>query len=84
MVVDETETTRIIMNKDGLLAEVPKDGHDTIPHFIKSSITTPDDWKRVKEERFRRDDPARKVDIDALKKKYPRTATIRWEYIADP
>jgi uroporphyrinogen decarboxylase len=71
-VVDETETTRIIMNKDGLLAEVPKDGHDTIPHFIKSSITTPDDWKRVKEERFRRDDPARKVDIDALKKKYPK------------
>lgn len=71
-VVDETETTRIIMNKDGLLAEVPKDSHDTIPHFIKSSITTPDDWKRVKEERFRRDDPARKVDIDALKKKYPK------------
>lgn len=71
-VVGETENTEIIMNSDGLLAEVPKDRHDTIPHFIKSSITTPDDWKRVKEERFRRDDPARKVDIEALKKKYPK------------
>lgn len=70
-VVDETDTTRILMNEDGLLAEVPKDGHDTIPHFLKSSITTPEDWKRVKEERFRRDDPARLVDIDALKREHP-------------
>ena len=48
---------QIVMNGDGLLAEVPKDGHDTIPHYIKASIVTPDDWKRCKEERFRRDDP---------------------------
>ncbi|NPV80650.1 MAG: hypothetical protein HPY52_10305 [Firmicutes bacterium] len=70
-VVDETATTNVIINADGLLAEIPKDGHDTIPHFIKSSIVTPDDWKRVKEERFRRDDPGRKVDIEALKKAHP-------------
>lgn len=70
-VVGETETTRILMNGDGLMAEVPKDGHDTIPHFIKASIVTPDDWKRCKEERFRRDDPARKVDVEALKKAHP-------------
>lgn len=70
-VVEETATTKIIMNEDGLLAEVPKDGHDTIPHYIKASIVTPDDWKRCKEERFRRDDSARKVDIDALKKEHP-------------
>jgi uroporphyrinogen decarboxylase len=69
--VEERETTRIIMNADGLLAEVPKDAHDTIPHYIKSSIQTPADWQRVKEERFRRDDPARKVDIEALKKLHP-------------
>jgi len=54
-VVEETATTRIMMNGDGLLAEVPKDGHDTIPHYIKASIVTPEDWKRVKAERFRRD-----------------------------
>ncbi len=65
------ETTRIIMNGDGLLAEVPKDGHDTIPHYIKASIVTPEDWKRCKEERFRRDDPARKVDVEALKRQHP-------------
>lgn len=69
--VSETETTRIIRNVNGLLAEVPKDGHDTIPHYIKSSIVTPDDWKRCKEEQFRRDDPARKLDVEALKQKHP-------------
>ena len=70
-VIEETGTTRIIMNGDGLLAEVPKDGHDTIPHFIKASIVTPDDWKIAKEKRFRRDDPARKVDVRTLKKQHP-------------
>lgn len=70
-VVEEREKTNIIMNSDGLMAEVPKDGHDTIPHFIKSSIETPDDWKRVKEERFRRDNPARKVNIEEFKKAHP-------------
>ena len=70
-VIEETETTKILINSDGLLAEIPKDGHDTIPHFMKSSIVTPEDWKRCKEERFRRDDPSRKVDIEALKKAHP-------------
>lgn len=71
-VIEETATTKIIMNDDGLLAEVPKDGHDTIPHYVKASVVTPEDWKRCKEERFRRDDPARKVDVEALKKAHPK------------
>ncbi|MBI5832056.1 MAG: hypothetical protein HZB16_07070 [Armatimonadetes bacterium] len=58
---------RILQNGDGLLAEVPLDGHDTIPHYIKATVVTPEDWKRCKEERFRRDDPARKVDVERLK-----------------
>lgn len=70
-VVGETETTHILINEDGLMAEVPKDGHDTIPHYIKASIVTPDDWKKVKEERFGRDDPARIVDVEALKLAHP-------------
>ncbi|NLC67427.1 MAG: hypothetical protein GX754_01285 [Clostridiaceae bacterium] len=70
-VVEEKENTLIIINSNGLLAEIPKDGHDTIPHFIESSIKTPGDWKRVKEERFRRDDPARKVNIEKLKVIHP-------------
>ena len=70
-VLEETETGKILMDGNGLLAEVPKDGHDTIPHYVKSSVTTPRDWARVKEERFRLDDPARKVDIEMLKKEHP-------------
>ena len=66
-IVEETETTKIIMNGDGLLAEIPKDGHDTIPHFIKATIVTPEDWKKCKEERLNRDNPARKADVEALK-----------------
>lgn len=66
-VIRETGDTKIIQNGDGMLAEIPKDGHASIPHFIESSFKTPDDWKRCKEERFRRDDPARKIDIAAMK-----------------
>jgi hypothetical protein len=70
-VIEETATTLIMMNGDGLLAEVPKDRHDTIPHYIKASVVTPDDWQRCKEERLRRDDPQRIVDVAALKAAHP-------------
>ncbi|HVO42885.1 MAG TPA: hypothetical protein VMT34_09685 [Aggregatilineales bacterium] len=70
-VVEERETTKIIMNEDGLLAEVPLDDHDTIPHYLKSAVVTPDDWHRVKEERLRRDDPARRLDVERLKQQHP-------------
>lgn len=70
-VIEETATKRILMNSDGLLAEVPIDGHDTIPHFIKASVVTPDDWKRCKEERMRLDDPARIPNIEAMKQRHP-------------
>ncbi|MFW6007077.1 MAG: uroporphyrinogen decarboxylase family protein [Bacillota bacterium] len=70
-VIEETEDKEIIRNNEGLIAEVPKDGHDTIPHFVDSTIKTPEDWEKVKAERFRRDDPERKVDIKKLKKQHP-------------
>ena len=70
-IIEETQTTKILMNDDGLLAEIPKDGHDTIPHYIKATIVTPEDWKRCKEERMNRDNPDRKVDIEALKRLHP-------------
>jgi uroporphyrinogen decarboxylase len=70
-VVEERETTTILMNADGLLAEVPKDGHDTIPHYIKATVVTPDDWAKVKAERFRRDDPVRRVNLEMLKQRHP-------------
>jgi len=74
-VVSETKDKKIIMNGDGLLAEVPRDGHSTIPHYTKASIVTPDDWKRCKEERLRRDDPARKIDVSKLQKQHPENRT---------
>jgi len=66
-IVEERATTTVIMNEDGVLAEVPKDRHDSIPHFLKPSVVTPADWQRVKAERLQRDDPTRKMDIEALK-----------------
>lgn len=69
-VIEETESVKVIRNSDGLLAEVPRDGHDTIPHFMQSSVTTPEDWKRVKEERMQRG-PHRAPDIEALKAMHP-------------
>jgi uroporphyrinogen decarboxylase len=70
-VIERRGDYNILMNGDGLLAEVPADGHDTIPHYLKSSIVTPDDWKRCKEERFRRDDPERRIDVQALRLRHP-------------
>jgi hypothetical protein len=69
--VEERETTKIILDENGVLAEVPKDQHSTIPHFLRASVGTPKDWERVKAERFRRDDPARQADIAALKSLHP-------------
>jgi len=71
-VLEERDNRKIIINGDGLLAEVPlKDGESTIPHFLKSSIETPDDWKKIKEERFDIRNPGRKLDIGKLKKQFP-------------
>ncbi len=71
IVVEEREHSRVVRNGDGLLCEMPKDGHSTIPHHLGASITNPDEWKRAKEERFRLDDPARVPDIEALKALHP-------------
>jgi len=70
-VVEETADRMIVMNGDGLMAEVPKDGHDTIPHYIRASVVTPDDWRRVKAERLRRADPVRRVDIASICRQHP-------------
>lgn len=73
-VISETNDKKIIINADGLIAEVPKDGHDTIPHYIKPSIVTPDDWKECKK-RFSRNDPLRKIDIEKYKNMHPKDRT---------
>jgi uroporphyrinogen decarboxylase len=68
--IEVRDGKRIIINEDGLLAEVPLEGAgSSIPHFLKSSITTPEDWKKVKEEHFDLKHPDRVIDIAALKKR---------------
>ena len=69
--IRRTATTRILRNGDGLIAEVPLDGHDTIPHFLEATVKTPDDWAKVKAERFDRKHPDRRLDVAALQKKFP-------------
>lgn len=63
----------IIQNSEGLTAEIAADSHSSIPHFIGSNVQTPEDWKRVKEERFRLQDPARIMDVESLIKEHPPT-----------
>lgn len=70
-VISETEERKTIRDANGLIVEIPKDGHSTIPHCIGSSIRTPDDWKKCKEERFRIDDPLRKIDVEKIRKQHP-------------
>ncbi len=70
-VVSETDDYQIIQNGDGLFAEVKKHGTSSIPHYIKSSVVTPDDWAKVKKEHFDPSHPGRKINLDSLKARHP-------------
>jgi len=72
-VIEETDTRRIVRNWDGIVQEMPIDGHSTIPHFLRSSIETPDDWEVCKAERFRLDHPDRQIDVEKIIEKHPPT-----------
>ena len=62
----------VIQNGDGLIAEVlADDSSSTIPHFTASSIETPEDWAKVKAERFDVNSPSRIIDVDAIIKAHP-------------
>ena len=63
----------IIQNSDGLTAEVMASEQSSIPHYTNSAIETPDDWKRVKDERFRLDSPGRVIDVDKIIRNHPPT-----------
>ncbi len=74
-IIEERESTVIMINTEGLIVEVAKDGHETIAHYIRSCVETPDDWKKLKAERFDPDHPSRKPDIEKLKKQHPADRT---------
>jgi len=61
----------IIQNEDGLRAEIASDNHSTIPHFTESPIKTPDDWYRIKKERFQPNHPNRKMDVEEIIQEHP-------------
>ena len=62
---------RIYQNGDGLLAEVKNNSGSSIPHYLKSQIVTPDDWEKVKRERFDVNSPERVIDVKRLKERFP-------------
>ncbi len=66
--ISRTATSRIIQDDEGALVEELLDHPERMPRFIKPAVSNPDDWKRLKEERLRRDDPARLRDIGEMKK----------------
>ncbi len=70
-IISETADKIIAVSGEGILEETLKDGSSTIPRYIKSSVETPKDWKRVKAEHFNRELAARAVDTQKLKINYP-------------
>jgi uroporphyrinogen decarboxylase len=69
-VIEVKDNVQVIINSEGLMAEVPlQGGGSSIPHYLKSSIETPEDWKRIKEERFNIKHPGRVIDISKLKER---------------
>ena len=68
-VIEETATTKIIMNGDGFLQKFQKTIMIQFHIFIKSSIITPEDWEKCKAESVSEEMiPNRMVDIEMLKK----------------
>ena len=61
-VVEDRGDKFILRNNEGVLEELSKTGLTTIPRYIGSSVVTPSDWERVKDEYFRRDHPCRFFD----------------------
>jgi uroporphyrinogen decarboxylase len=70
-VIERRGNINIIQDADGLTAEVAADSHSSIPHYTRSPVETPEDWRRVKEERFRTDSPGRVMDVDRVIKEHP-------------
>ncbi|NLF93868.1 MAG: hypothetical protein GX564_08265, partial [Oligosphaeraceae bacterium] len=70
-ILEDRGSTVVALDASGLWVERPKDGHSTIPIYLRSSIVTPDDWQREKELRFQRGGANRQVDLESLRQSYP-------------
>ncbi|MCL2189731.1 MAG: hypothetical protein FWC16_12225 [Defluviitaleaceae bacterium] len=56
---------------NGLTAEVFAGSASTIPHYTKSAIETPDDWAKIKAERFNPASPTRKPNVEEILARHP-------------
>lgn len=70
-VLEDRGSEQLVVDGNGLIKVVPKDGHSTIPHYIGSTVQTPEDWYREKDIHFNRHNPARKVNVEAIRKAHP-------------
>lgn len=66
--IDDTDTTEIRYNSYGVVVEKMKPACGARSRMLRPSVATPEDWKRVKAERFIIDDARRDVDIVHCKK----------------
>lgn len=57
-VLEEDDRCRTILDHDGATKTIPKDGHSTIPRYLKFPIETRQDWNEFKK-RLDPDDPTR-------------------------
>ena len=68
----ERKGDKIIMqNEDGVTGEISTGNTSSIPHFIESAIKTPDDWLKMKKERFDVKNPNRKMDVQKIIEAHP-------------
>ena len=47
-VLSEDDRKQVIINGEGVMAQVQKTGHSTIPHYLKFPIETREDWDEFK------------------------------------
>ena len=62
-IIERREKSVIMVDGTGCLAERYQADVDesSIPHFLKFPVQTPEDWQRLKAERYRLDDPWRVI-----------------------
>jgi uroporphyrinogen decarboxylase len=67
-VVERREKSVVMVDRSGSLAEryLADSDASSIPHFLSFPVKTPADWKRMKEKRYRLDDPWRKIPADEI------------------
>jgi len=77
-VLEETGEHRIERLDNGVIQEVPLDGHSTIPRFIEFPVKNRDDFEQMKE-RYNPSDPARYPkpdDLPKIRRRYAERAGV--------